>query len=105
MSPKVSIPLSLFVGVLCGAVQADPNAFLSLATAKQALTTALFAALVAVVHYYQTPPTLAPAPIAAPAPPFTLTSSQGDALIKALSEALPAGSAIPEDLKFLIPKV
>lgn len=54
LPPSVTIPLSLFLGAAVGAIQVTPGvSFLSLPTLEHALSVAVFAGLVAVVHYYQ----------------------------------------------------
>ena len=56
LPPAVTIPASLFLGAVAGALQADPaSVFFSLATAKPAFLGAILAGLVAVVHFYQDP--------------------------------------------------
>lgn len=61
----VTLPATVFLGALVGALEADPaNALLSRATAIPALVGALVAGLAAVVHLYQPPPAaVSPPPV------------------------------------------
>jgi hypothetical protein len=114
MNSAVSITSSVFVGAVVGALQADPSAFVSLATAKQAMMGALLAGLVAVVHFYQP----SPAPTAQPQESakaeavqyaVSLSPEQLAQVAKLVSQALPAvapvATKVAKDLEFLLPKV